>query len=733
MDSNIGQKLDGRYELLEMIGAGGMADIYRARDIQEDKIVAVKILRTEFAGKEDSLRRFRNESKAVAMLSHPNIVKIFDVGFTDRVSFIVMEYVDGVTLAELIERDGALKWRDAAKLTAQILRALQHAHDNGIVHRDVKPSNVMLADDGEVKVMDFGIARFNREVDMTRHEKAIGTVHYISPEQAQNDETDEKSDIYSVGVVLFEMLTGKKPFTGDSPVAVATKHINDEPPKPSTLNPAIPDGLEEIVLRAMRKDPRARYMTAGDMVNDLEEIRRNPGAMFGYNQPKTSLSRPKTNSEDAKPMNDKYRKPDDFEATRPIPNKSRQGYIPIKDKLDDEDDDHEFDEDEYLTERRSPLLPILLAVASVFVIFSAILIYKIVTDKVGGITAGAGEDIVVPKLVGMLYEDAVKAYGDLNLIPTQEFSKEFDKDVIMEQGVSEGRKIKSNQRVEVVVSKGAHLIDIADYSGGLTTLEDAESLIKKQGFPAPNRVYEYSTEVAEGFVIRTEPAARTLADEDTVITVYVSMGELGKTTTVPDLINLSESALDDRASMYKIVITRVNVPSEEDKKGRVISQNINPLTEVPEQTVVEVQIGTGVPPVIKGTLPPTGRAVTVNTSVTGKYVIEYYIDGNLQANLTENRNIELNRDIFWEFTGNGIHTYTIMITSEATGRSATFLEYKVDFSGTEPVYEELVRNATIFREINDGAAVTDEPYTDDSANEGVEDEGWLDDPTENGE
>ena len=216
MDSNIGKKLDGRYELLELIGVGGMADIYRARDIVEDRIVAVKILKTEFAGSDEFLRRFRNESKAIALLSHPNIVKIYDVGFTDKVQFIVMEYVDGITLTDYIEQQGVLKWRDAVHFTVQILKALQHAHDRGIVHRDIKSSNV-------IKVMDFGIARFNRENNKTVSEKTIGSVHYISPEQARGDITDERSDIYSVGVALYEMLTGRKPFDGDTPVSIALR------------------------------------------------------------------------------------------------------------------------------------------------------------------------------------------------------------------------------------------------------------------------------------------------------------------------------------------------------------------------------------------------------------------------------------------------------------------------------------------------------------------------------
>ena len=290
MDSNIGKKLDGRYELLELIGVGGMADIYRARDIVEDRIVAVKILKTEFAGSDEFLRRFRNESKAIALLSHPNIVKIYDVGFTDKVQFIVMEYVDGITLTDYIEQQGVLKWRDAVHFTVQILKALQHAHDRGIVHRDIKSSNVMLLSDGTIKVMDFGIARFNRENNKTVSEKTIGSVHYISPEQARGDITDERSDIYSVGVALYEMLTGRKPFDGDTPVAIALMHMQSTPKKPTEINSTIPEGLEQIVLRAMQKDPAQRYQTAGEMIKDLEDFKADPSMLFDYKYSSTDGS-----------------------------------------------------------------------------------------------------------------------------------------------------------------------------------------------------------------------------------------------------------------------------------------------------------------------------------------------------------------------------------------------------------------------------------------------------------
>ena len=249
MDNYIGKRLDGRYEITELIGQGGMANVYKATDVLDNRIVAVKILKREFSESDEFLRRFRNESKAIAVLSHPNIVKIYDMGFSEKLQYIVMEYIDGITLKEYIDSERVLNWKDAVHFIIQILRALQHAHNRGIVHRDIKPQNIMLLTDGTIKVMDFGIAKFAREESMTATDQAIGTVHYISPEQARGDVTDEKSDIYSLGITLFEMLTGRVPFNGETTVAIAIKHIQEELPSPREFVSEIPVRVEQIVFK----------------------------------------------------------------------------------------------------------------------------------------------------------------------------------------------------------------------------------------------------------------------------------------------------------------------------------------------------------------------------------------------------------------------------------------------------------------------------------------------------
>lgn len=274
-----GKRLDGRYEIQELIGVGGMAMVYKAHDILDDKIVAIKILKDEFLGNEEFIRRFKNESKAIAVLSHPNIVKVYDVSFGDRIQYIVMEYIDGITLKEYIEQQNVVPWKEAVHFTVQILQALQHAHEKGIVHRDVKPQNIMLLQDGTIKVTDFGIARINNGETKTITNKAIGSEHYIAPEQKKGGVTDGKADIYSVGVMLYEMLTGKLPFDADSAVSVAIMQLQNDPKPLREINENVPEGLEEITLRAMRKTPTQRYQSAREMLDAIETFRKNPFAM----------------------------------------------------------------------------------------------------------------------------------------------------------------------------------------------------------------------------------------------------------------------------------------------------------------------------------------------------------------------------------------------------------------------------------------------------------------------
>ncbi|MCL2698258.1 MAG: Stk1 family PASTA domain-containing Ser/Thr kinase [Oscillospiraceae bacterium] len=694
MDGNIGKRLDGRYELLELIGVGGMADIYKARDMVEDKIVAAKILKNELAESEDFLRRFRNESKAIALLSHPNIVKIFDVGFNDKVQFIVMEYIDGITLTEYIERQGVLKWRDALHFVTQILRALQHAHDRGIVHRDIKSQNVMLLSDGTIKVMDFGIARFNRETDKTISEKAIGSVHYISPEQARGEATDEKSDIYSVGVMLFEMLTGRKPFDGDNPVSIALMHMQAQPKKPTDINSSIPDGLEEITLKAMQKEPAKRYQTAGELINDIDEFKKNPSIVFEYKYFSTDDQKIKYFDKPAtSPLNMGM-------TPSPInPPAAKAGAAPQSAAKRDEYDDYDDDDDYYdeVVERRSPLLAILFATASVVVIMAAWLIFTIVTNTFDDIGKQAGDEIKMPAVVGLDFDEAIALYPNLNFNPIQEWSGEYEKGQIMRQGHLAGRDIRTGQKVDIWVSMGPQLVELNNYEGGVHHIDEVRTRLRRQGFNDANISIrnEESLNVPAGFVIRTDPSAGAMIPLDTRITVWVSFGGGNEMTQAPDLIDLTRQNAEERAKMHDVVAIFEEEYSDTVEEGIVMRQNPLPMATMTKFGTIEVIISAGPAP------PKTFTILRhISDSLTGDYMFEYYIDGIRQDTSGVIQNIGLNKKIEWEAEGTDTHQLVIYITSVETGRRLQFCEYEVDFSGETPTHRVVMLNDTIFTQLS---------------------------------
>ena len=672
MDKNIGKKLDNRYELTELIGVGGMADIYKANDIIENKVVAVKILKNEFAKSEDFLRRFRNESKAIALLSHKNIVKIYDVGFTDKIQYIVMEYIDGITLTEYIERQGVLKWRDAVHFTTQILRALQHAHDRGIVHRDIKSQNVMLLADGTIKVMDFGIAHFNRETDKTISEKAIGSVHYISPEQARGEVTDEKSDIYSVGVMLYEMLTGVKPFDGDNPVSIALKHMQTKPKKMTEINSSIPEGLEEITMKAMQKVPAERYQTAGEMIKDIEEFKKNPSIVFEYKYFSTDGSTKYFDKITPETLKEQQ--------THKIKKRSFEEGGEEDNSYDDDEpeDDEEYFDDEFYYERRrrSPVLPILFALATAFVILTAWLIYTVVTTQVEGIVSEAGEEVKMPNLVNKTWDEVLNEYGDFNLTPTLKYDSKYEKNVVMHQSVMPGRTIKKNQNVEVTVSNGPKLVEIDDYSG--KPIDDVITMLSKQDLKY-EIIRQEDDNVQSDCVIKTNPAAREFVQVGTTVTLWVSTGASDETTAVPQLVNLSLASARLRAQEYDILLTELYEPSNDVEEGKVIRQSIDPTTIVEKNTMVEIVISSG-----GAQERETSIKINIKGSASGEFEFKYYIDGTLQENMSEVKNLSLIDSFEWPFSNSGVHEYAVRVKSVDNGVEATFFSCLVDFTKDPP-------------------------------------------------
>lgn len=695
MDNMIGRRLDGRYELLELIGTGGMADIYKAKDITEDRIVAVKILKNEFAGSEDFLRRFRNESKAIALLSHPNIVKIYDVGFNEQIQFIVMEYIDGISLAEYIKLQGVLKWKDAVYFTVQILRALQHAHDRGIVHRDIKSQNVMMLPDGTIKVMDFGIARFNRETDKTLSEKAIGSVHYISPEQARGEMTDEKSDIYSVGVMLYEMLTGQKPFDGETPVAIALQHMQT-PPKPlREINSSIPEGLEEITLKAMQKEPSMRYQTAGEMINDIEEFKKDPSIVFEYKY---------FSADGSTKYFDKVSDPNAPEQNAAEDTLSEGEEDEDNDLYDDDDDD----DDEEVEERRSPLLPILFAVASVFVIMTAWLIFSIVTRNLGN-TSGASDEMTMPNIIGMTLDDVKEKYPDLNLDIDRQYSTDYPENEVMDQKTPAGRTIKKSTIVNIVISNGPQKVEVDDYAN--LSAQDAQIKLEKKGLK-PKLVYVNDDEVAKDIVIKTEPAAHSEVSQGTVVKVYVSNGKLVKAVNVPKFVGMTIEKARKEAEDKNLKLKEVSGSSNEYKEGEVIKQSIDANSVVNEETEIEVTVC-------------DGKAVSIKTEVsldlpsdvtdTGTFRFEYFKDGVSFKDEERDMAVNAGKTITFEVSGSEPTTYTIKITNVAdTSLNGVLAEISVDFKNEDTEPEIVNYNEGLFKELKYKAPDTtsEEPSSD---------------------
>lgn len=694
MDNMIGRRLDGRYELLELIGTGGMADIYKAKDITEDRIVAVKILKNEFAGSEDFLRRFRNESKAIALLSHPNIVKIYDVGFNEQIQFIVMEYIDGISLAEYIKLQGVLKWKDAVYFTVQILRALQHAHDRGIVHRDIKSQNVMMLPDGTIKVMDFGIARFNRETDKTLSEKAIGSVHYISPEQARGEMTDEKSDIYSVGVMLYEMLTGQKPFDGETPVAIALQHMQTPPKPPREINSSIPEGLEEITLKAMQKEPSMRYQTAGEMINDIEEFKKDPSIVFEYKY---------FSADGSTKYFDKVSDPNAPEQNAAEDTLSEGEEDEDNDLYDDDDDD-----DEEVEERRSPLLPILFAVASVFVIMTAWLIFSIVTRNLGN-TSGASDEMTMPNIIGMTLDDVKEKYPDLNLDIDRQYSTDYPENEVMDQKTPAGRTIKKSTIVNIVISNGPQKVEVDDYAN--LSAQDAQIKLEKKGLK-PKLVYVNDDEVAKDIVIKTEPAAHSEVSQGTVVKVYVSNGKLVKAVNVPKFVGMTIEKARKEAEDKNLKLKEVSGSSNEYKEGEVIKQSIDGNSVVNEETEIEVTVC-------------DGKAVSIKTEVsldlpsdvtdTGTFRFEYFKDGVSFKDEERDMAVNAGKTITFEVSGSEPTTYTIKITNVAdTSLNGVLAEISVDFKNEDTEPEIVNYNEGLFKELKYKAPDTtsEEPSSD---------------------
>ena len=596
MENYVGKRLDGRYEIIEIIGVGGMAVVYKAYDNIDNRIVAVKILKDEYLTNEEFRRRFKNESKAIAVLSHPNIVKVFDVSYGDRLQYIVMEYVEGITLKEYISQQGTIDIREAIYFVTQILRALQHAHDKGIVHRDIKPQNIMLIADGTIKVTDFGIARFARSDTKTMTETAIGSVHYISPEQAKGSVMDAKTDIYSVGVVLYEMLTGKLPFQSENAVSVALMQLQNEPEKPRNINPDIPVGLEQIVMRAMQKNPNDRYQSASEMLMDIDEYKKNPNIKFDYSyyvdrQPTRYIP---TTEEIAREYRSQPRRPAPQPTQPPRAARTQQ--------------QTEREKKERTSRKRT--LAIMAGLLTALVIFAAVLIhyYNNTSTKVD-----------VPYLVGKNFQTEVMnadAYSDFHFSVENDDESTADPGTILAQSPEKG-KVERGSMITLKIAAREEELRVPDVYGFMYTA--AQDLLKAGNFEVKIEKVA-SSDRDPGTVIRTSPARDEKVTEGQTITLYVATVDEAEPVEVPDLMGMTvseaEEALEEAGLELDSDHTEYRASSE--TRGKIIGYESNGESVAPG-TKIAVYVSTGhlpTAPTTTTTAPSTTSPTTTTSSTT---------------------------------------------------------------------------------------------------------------------
>lgn len=560
MENYVGKRLDGRYEVQEIIGVGGMSVVYKAYDNVDDRIVAIKVLKDEYSNDAEFVRRFKNESKAIAVLSHPNIVKVYDVSFGEKVQYIVMEYVDGITLKEYIQKQHIIAWNDAVFFTTQILRALQHAHDKGIVHRDIKPQNIILLPSGNIKVTDFGIARFSRTETRTLTENAIGSVHYISPEQAKGEFTDERADIYSVGVVLYEMLSGNVPFDADSAVSVALMQLQKEPKKLTEINPNIPLGIEQICFHAMQKNPQDRYQTATEMLLDLEDVIRNPNATFDYSY---------------------------------FVDKSPTKYVFKEESLNSasvsgNEENVEVGETADPNHKKKVITAVVVGV-----VFLIAAIVGLVVFMTQGLNT---ETHKLENFTGQSYDALVSNDNyKYNFVAEYEKTDQYDPGTVIDQSPKAGEKVISGSTVTLKVA--ASMGDITVPNCYNLTLDKAQKLLQQSKL-YNFKVTEMSNEnVASGSVIYTDPKANSVVSADQEIVIYVSSGPSTtklKTYPIPDVSGLSLS--DAKAFLEKAGFKNVSVEMQDStvRKDVVLDQSPRAGKTATENEKIKIYVSSGV-------------------------------------------------------------------------------------------------------------------------------------------
>ena len=607
MDPYIGKMLDNRYEILELIGRGGMANVYKAKCHRLDRLVAVKILHSDLAQNADFRRRFMDESRAVAQLSHPNIVSVYDVSCSDDVDYIVMELIDGVTLKQYMERRGQMDWREALHFITQIMRGLSHAHSRGVIHRDIKPQNIMVLRDGSVRVADFGIACL-ADQGQTLTQETLGSVHYISPEQARGDRPDARSDIYSSGVVLYEMLTGRLPFEGESAVSVAIQHLSSIPLAPREINPDIPEQLELICMKAMAPDLEHRYQSADAMIADLEAFRKNPEVEMKFD---LSDLRPEENDEPTRTI----RTMPSHTVTIPVHQPERN--YPRRER----------DEDEEPRRAGSGKRGVLVGAVTVAAVAVVIVLFKTI---LGSFAPAAVDQYQVPDLYNMTIEEAEDDPRIEGVFEIQKAGSEFSTDVpeghILRQDPKKEETRKGSQLViQVWVSAGEETGEVPDLEN--KSEQDARILLEKLNkeynleltVEAPEELKQFSEEITEGYVIKTEPAQGEILKKGDTVKLILSKGPDIKPVTVLPFVGMSIDSVLSQLESYKLTCDAADVEVVDSDKpgGTIVWQSPASGETVPEWTTIKFRVSAG--------LASSALPITVDIPQNGKDIVKVEI------------------------------------------------------------------------------------------------------------
>ena len=607
MDPYIGKMLDNRYEILELIGRGGMANVYKAKCHRLDRLVAVKILHSDLAQNADFRRRFMDESRAVAQLSHPNIVSVYDVSCSDDIDYIVMELIDGVTLKQYMERRGQMDWREALHFITQIMRGLSHAHSRGVIHRDIKPQNIMILRDGSVRVADFGIACL-ADQGQTLTQETLGSVHYISPEQARGDRPDARSDIYSSGVVLYEMLTGRLPFEGESAVSVAIQHLSSIPLAPREINPDIPEQLELICMKAMAPDLEHRYQSADAMIADLEAFRKNPEVEMKFD---LSDLRPEENDEPTRTI----RTMPSHTVTIPVHQPERN--YPRRER----------DEDEEPRRAGSGKRGVLVGAVTVAAVAVVIVLFKTI---LGSFAPAVVDQYQVPDLYNMTIEEAENDPRIEGVFEIQKAGSEFSADVpeghILRQDPKKEETRKGSQLViQVWVSAGEETGEVPDLEN--KSEQDARILLEKLNkeynleltVETPEELKQFSEEITEGYVIKTEPAQGEILKKGDTVKLILSKGPDIKPVTVLPFVGMSIDSVLSQLESYKLTCDAADVEVVDSDKpgGTIVWQSPASGETVPEWTTIKFRVSAG--------LASSALPITVDIPQNGKDIVKVEI------------------------------------------------------------------------------------------------------------